>query len=261
MRFSTLAVSLLASGAAAKKSCTQKVHTEYVTFTVTAGGPQTPSSSSASPTSSSVSLVSSSSKESIVSVLPTTFEPSSSVESTTSLSVESTSTTAAVIITTSAVASSTSEAPSSSAPVSTSAPSTDLTTDEQAALDAHNTARAAVGSPDLIWDASLASDAQAWADHLASLGKLEHSSGSGQGENLYMQSGSNDPFLNAVNAFNSEKSDYTGGVIDSTNYSHYTQVVWKKTTHLGMAKATGNGGTWVVARYSPPGNYLGELPY
>lgn len=259
MRFSTLAVSLLASGAAAKKSCTQKVHTEYVTFTVTGGRPETPSSSSPSPTSSSESLVSSS--ESVVSVLPTTFEPSTSVESTTSLSVESTSTTVAVIITTSAAVSSTSEAPSSSAPVSTSAPTTGLTTDEQAALDAHNAARAEVGSPDLLWDAGLASDAQSWADHLASIGKLEHASGTGQGENLYMQSGSNDPFLNAVNAFNSEKSDYTGGVIDSTNYSHYTQVVWKKTTHVGMAKATGNGGTWVVCRYSPPGNYLGQLPY
>ncbi|KAK7219050.1 hypothetical protein V2G26_007053 [Clonostachys chloroleuca] len=74
------------------------------------------------------------------------------------------------------------------------------------------------------------------------------------GENLYMQSDSDNPFFNAVNAFNSEKIDYTGGVIDETNYSHYTQVVWKKTTKLGMAKATGNCGTWVVARYSPQGN-------
>ncbi|CAG9952847.1 unnamed protein product [Clonostachys rosea f. rosea IK726] len=76
-----------------------------------------------------------------------------------------------------------------------------------------------------------------------------------------MQSDPDNPFLNAVNAFNSEKNDYTRGVIDETNSSHYTQVVWKKTTKLGMAKTTGNSGTWVVARYSPQGYYLGKPPY
>lgn len=58
--------------------------------------------------------------------------------------------------------------------------------DEYACLRAHNAKRAlhADTSP-LVWDAKLAQDARAWADHLVRLGKLEHSSVAGQGENLY----------------------------------------------------------------------------
>lgn len=139
-----------------------------------------------------------------------------------------------------------------------------LTTDQQNALDAHNAARADVGTPDLSWDASLAADAQEWATHLASIGSLTHSTVEGQGENLYMQSGSDAPYLNAVNAFVSEKSSYNGEAISGTNYQsfgHYTQVVWKSTTKVGMAIASGSSGTFVVARYSPPGNYIGETAY
>lgn len=36
---------------------------------------------------------------------------------------------------------------------------------------------------------------------------------------------------------------------------HFTQVVWKDSTELGIAQATGvkNGGTYVVAVYNPAG--------
>ncbi|KAH7121651.1 CAP domain-containing protein [Dactylonectria macrodidyma] len=143
--------------------------------------------------------------------------------------------------------------------------SSSLTTDQQNALDAHNAARAEVGNADLVWDADLAADAQEWATHLVSVGSLVHSSTDGQGENLYMQSGTDAPYKNAVDAFVSEKSLYNGEAISSTNYmnfGHYTQVVWGSTTKLGMATATGsNGEVYVVARYTLPGNYIGETPY
>lgn len=168
------------------------------------------------------------------------------------------STTKAVV--SSVVASSTSAAASATSTGSTGSGS--LTSDEQAALDAHNAARADVGTKALVWDTSLVADALAYAQQLASTGTFEHSGVEGQGENLYMQSGSDSPLLNAVNAFLSEKSEYDGGVITESNYSHYTQVVWKDTTNVGMASAKGSdGNTYVVARYTPPGNYLGETAY
>jgi len=38
-------------------------------------------------------------------------------------------------------------------------------------------------------------------------------------------------------------------------------MIWSRTTHIGMAFAISpSGATYVVARYSPPGNILGESP-
>ncbi|KAM7203058.1 hypothetical protein V8F33_002406 [Rhypophila sp. PSN 637] len=58
--------------------------------------------------------------------------------------------------------------------------------DLKKALDLHNTARAAKGNNPLTWSSTLTSHAQAWADHLVSIGKSEHadSSVTKEGENL-----------------------------------------------------------------------------
>ena len=38
-------------------------------------------------------------------------------------------------------------------------------------------------------------------------------------------------------------------------------MIWGTTTHVGMAVAVSSSGTsYVVARYSPPGNYIGQSP-
>ncbi|KAF4975479.1 hypothetical protein FZEAL_7742 [Fusarium zealandicum] len=156
-------------------------------------------------------------------------------------------------------------APKPKAPAAdTPSSSSSLTDDQQKALDAHNAARSDVGTDPLSWDDSLASDALEWATHLVSVGSLVHSDGSGQGENLYMGYGSS-PFTDSADAFISEKSSYNGQVISESNYmefGHYSQAVWKSTTKVGMAVAKGsNGETFVVARYSPPGNMIGEAAY
>lgn len=139
-----------------------------------------------------------------------------------------------------------------------------LTTDEQNALDAHNSARSDVGTAALTWDSGLAAEAQTWAETIAAQGSLEHSSTSDEGENLYMGYDST-PYTSAVAAWVDEKSSYSGEAITSTNYmtfGHYTQVVWKDTTAVGMGSATGSdGATYVVARYAPAGNYVGETAY
>ncbi len=70
----------------------------------------------------------------------------------------------------------------------------------------------------------------------------------------------------AVDIWANEKAyyDYDTNSGDGHVVGHYTQIVWKNTTHVGCGKAvsmTNNGGTHVVCRYSPAGNYIGQKPY
>ena len=81
-----------------------------------------------------------------------------------------------------------------------------------------------------------------------------------------------------------EKSAYHGEVIPQGNfekYGHYSethpipvarinltrtvtvaQVMWKSTTKVGIASATdGKGAYYIVARYAPAGNFVGQKPY
>jgi hypothetical protein len=62
-----------------------------------------------------------------------------------------------------------------------------LNGDQSKALKIHNDGRKAKGCPALTWDSGLAQHAQEWANHLAKIDKMEHSSGDkrpGEGENL-----------------------------------------------------------------------------
>lgn len=57
--------------------------------------------------------------------------------------------------------------------------------DSSACLDAHNTKRALHSASPLTWDDDLARKAQHWANHLASIGSLQHDPNANAGENLY----------------------------------------------------------------------------
>jgi pathogenesis-related protein 1 len=140
----------------------------------------------------------------------------------------------------------------------------------QTALDFHNKVRQDVGSPALQWSAELAAFAQAWANHLATTCKMEHRPDSGPwaqkyGENIFWGGGEVYTALNASENWYSEIKEYKYGPLTNSNWyktGHYTQMVWKNTTHFGIAKATCKNGTiLIVANYSPSGNYLGERPY
>lgn len=133
---------------------------------------------------------------------------------------------------TSAAASTPSATPSatSSGAASTASASTgnsSLSSDAQKALDAHNAARSDVGTAALVWDDTLASNAQAYGETLVSqygsAGTLEHSQVSDQGENLYWQGSSGDdiPMTNAANMWIGEKSEYNGEVITESNYMNF----------------------------------------
>ncbi len=62
-----------------------------------------------------------------------------------------------------------------------------------------------------------------------------------------------------------EKEKYTYSKLGEGNWmetGHYTQMIWKNTTEIGVGIATcPSGGVIVVANYNPPGNFSGEYPY
>jgi uncharacterized protein YkwD len=142
--------------------------------------------------------------------------------------------------------------------------------DAQAALDFHNKVRKDVGVPSLEWSAELSAFAQLWANKLAQEDcKLEHRPASGKwaqqyGENIYFGTAKGLTILDASKAWYSEIKDFTGTltVKNFMKVAHYTQMVWRTTSRLGIAKATcPSGATIIVANYSPLGNYMGKKPY
>lgn len=145
-------------------------------------------------------------------------------------------------------------------------------------LQVHNDARKEVGVTELSWSNSLAEDALLWAKNLALKDDMYHSSNEsrpGQGENLsysYRSSNGNPTFSEtpgkeASTAWYNEIKDYTYAEIGSSKNAnvvigHYTQMIWNTTTEVGMARAVSTSGSvYVVARYSPQGNWIGRQPY
>jgi pathogenesis-related protein 1 len=140
----------------------------------------------------------------------------------------------------------------------------------QEALDHHNKVRKDVGSPPLEWSTELAKYAQAWSDELVRKGcKMEHRPDSGPwagnyGENIFWGSGGY-TLLSASENWYDEIKDYKHGPISDANWpiaGHYTQMVWKNTTQVGLGISTcPSGAVLIVANYDPAGNYWGQKAY
>jgi len=138
-------------------------------------------------------------------------------------------------------------------------------------LAVHNRERAAVGAPPLNWDPTLAQSAASYGPALQQIGRLVHSpreTRPGQRENLAMASTGyfNDEQL--AKMWVDEKHHFTPGLfpnVSRTGYwkdvAHYTQMVWKGTTHVGCALYRGGGNDFLICRYSPPGNADGKPVY
>ncbi|XP_052194035.1 pathogenesis-related protein 1A-like [Diospyros lotus] len=131
-------------------------------------------------------------------------------------------------------------------------------------LAAHNVARASVGLKPMIWNRTVAAYAQKYASVRSADCNLEHSEGP-YGENIAEGYGDLSA-TDAVKMWVDEKQYYdhdtnTCSVPDG-GCLHYTQVVWRKSTDIGCARAHCKNGWWfVTCNYYPPGNYIGEVPY
>lgn len=153
--------------------------------------------------------------------------------------------------------SSASEPASTSSTSATAAPTSGMSADQNETLAMQNAARADVGVAPMQWDSSLVAVAKGWAATLRSQNcAFYHSGNNKYGENIAMGTSN---MAGAIKLFLNEKSDYNGMPIDSNNYSHYTQIVWRKTTHVGCYYESACRLT--VCNYSPPGNYMGSMPY
>ncbi|KAM9497006.1 uncharacterized protein Hap1MRO34_003216 [Clarias gariepinus] len=124
-------------------------------------------------------------------------------------------------------------------------------------LAKHNEYRKKHGAPALSISQDLCSSAQAWADHLLSTKALQHSN-SNNGENLYYFRSSLPKKLTGeepVDSWYSEIKDYDFGKPGfGSNTGHFTQVVWKATTEVGVGLATDGSTVFVVGQYKPAGN-------
>ncbi len=152
------------------------------------------------------------------------------------------------------------------APVDTSRPSDP---DETRLLVAHNTERVRVGAPPLVWSEALEVEARDWATQLMDTDSFAHDPRPhGHGENLWMGWG-NRVFTpeDMVGDWIVERSDYRAGVFPDVSRTgnwvavgHYTQLIWRDTTHVGCAIVRRGDRAILACRYAPPGNIDGRRP-
>ena len=150
-------------------------------------------------------------------------------------------------------------------------PTRSQSTMAQAMLAEHNAARADVGVGPLRYDENLASQALDHARNLARTGRLVHSAPGmrvSQGENLWAGTEGYYEFGQMARGWIDERRYYRHAAFPDVSTTgdwlavgHYTQIIWRDTTHVGCGIATGMGRDWLVCRYSPSGNVVGELAY
>ncbi|MDB4957674.1 MAG: hypothetical protein JWO36_5243 [Myxococcales bacterium] len=126
-------------------------------------------------------------------------------------------------------------------------------------VDAHNRVRAKHCAAPLSWSQKLADVAQKWANHLRDAGCTFGHSGGSYGENLAAGTeGVLDPEATVAMWYDEIKlyKFPDGGF--SMKTGHFTQVVWRGTTHVGCGHSQCNGNDVWVCNYDPPGNWEGQ---
>jgi pathogenesis-related protein 1 len=154
-------------------------------------------------------------------------------------------------------------------PASTTAISTTQSSggDRNSFLASINRLRAKVGTTPLRWSASLAQSSQAYANHLATLGRVEHGN-SRYGENLFFASRASN-YRDAFGIWSAEERNYdhlNRACQEGRVCGHYTQLVWSRTKEMGCGTASikqgrFKGGSVIVCRFYPRGNQIGYRAY
>lgn len=136
-----------------------------------------------------------------------------------------------------------------------------------------NELRARHGSAPLTLDPELTDYAKSRASFMAEQDELTHAGlRSGTGENGSWAGAPYGPAAgsgtDAVNSWYQEMTNYDfakGQPIDpdpTKPIGHFTALVWKNTTKLGIGRVAGQGKqyweTYIVANFAPPGNMRGE---
>jgi uncharacterized protein YkwD len=132
-----------------------------------------------------------------------------------------------------------------------------------AALDCVNGYRSLHRAPPVSWNATVYERSQAWADHIASNDRAEHSSAAlSYGENIAVlrmtQVDDGAAIETACRLWYGESSVYdyrTPAFSPSTG--HFTQLVWADTTQVGAGIASNGKNTYIVMQFEPPGNVDG----
>lgn len=144
----------------------------------------------------------------------------------------------------------------------------DLRRIEERLVALHNREREAVGAQPLAWDADLARAAADYARVLAREGRLAHSESDarpGQGENLWMGTRGAYDIGQMVGSWIDEKGQFRPGTFPDVSetgrwqdVAHYTQMIWPGTNRLGCAVEASERWEFLVCRYAPAGNVVGE---
>ena len=140
--------------------------------------------------------------------------------------------------------------------------------DQNTILSLHNNERSAVGNPPLTWSNNLATQSQDYANQLSTMGlvcnaqQCDRTPHGASNENLAGGSPGTS-ITKHVQGWANEKSVYNGQPIPSGNNpaGHYTAMVWQNTKEIGCGFASTDQMNFLVCRYNPPGNFIGEMPY
>ena len=139
-------------------------------------------------------------------------------------------------------------------------------------LAAHNGARGDVGVAPLVWSDTLVASARGYAEDMARSGRFEHAAqpmAPGRlGENLWTGTRGAYRYDEMAGHWIAERGDFVN--LPTPNFSrtgraqdvtHYTQIVWRGSTAVGCALASNRTDDFLVCRYAPAGNVMGQAAY
>ncbi|WP_434442453.1 CAP family protein [Lentzea sp. E54] len=136
------------------------------------------------------------------------------------------------------------------------------------AVELINAYRAKHGVLPLSLDSEVTRTAQEWADHLHEKDDFEHRPDNVYGENLY-QTGSRTRAMDTVVTKalemwydESHGYDYAKEMTPTTvdlSVLHFTAMVWKFSTRVGVGLKQGSNGTYVVVNFAERGNTLNHF--